>query len=311
MITLVSLASHLSEGKINLPAGGDILTSLHGAQVKIRWSFDDPISSVGYRLWSFSNNGKKVAESLATITDDGFPVILNSSLPGIAIQKPATLILKMVDLRYNGTYHFTLFALGVVQSDVTLFIAGRYAWRGNVKVYFLLIEEEYEEQLTTDTSGTASQLDSPTTKNLSTAGSQELGPSTGIATNRNVPTIKNSVTGNAAGNKIHNKTTVIFWHIVVALVSGIFIGIILSYIVVYYRCRSRNKQIQSKLAQQPPQGDSVYQELDLNKMGNKECYQPLKVNSAGDEAIYENELEPTYTKLNQTRDAENTYQTLA
>ena len=53
-------------------------------------------------------------------------MILNSSLPDIQVIKPATLVLKNVDLRYNGTYQFTVVGIGNgSKSYVNLFVVGK------------------------------------------------------------------------------------------------------------------------------------------------------------------------------------------
>ncbi len=77
------------------------------------------------RQWYFSSNDGKNGESIAEIIGDDDPIIENSSLPGVVIIKPATLVLNNVDLRYNGTYQFSASRgrySGV--SDVVVFIAG-------------------------------------------------------------------------------------------------------------------------------------------------------------------------------------------
>ena len=101
-------------GKITSPPDGTRLTFLPGSTEKIQWTFDDDISlrrrgelSVD-RSWYFTSSDGSQRERLATIYFDGEPGILNSSLPGVAIEKPATLVLKNIDLRNNGTYRFQL-----------------------------------------------------------------------------------------------------------------------------------------------------------------------------------------------------------
>ena len=64
-------------------------------------------------------------EVLAGIFRDEEPVIYNSSLPEVAVEKPATLILKNVDLRYNGTYQFRLLGLFFSEAKILVFIAGK------------------------------------------------------------------------------------------------------------------------------------------------------------------------------------------
>ena len=103
---------------------------------------------------------------------------------------------------------------------------------------------------------------------------------------------------------MNSERTVKMWHIVVALVLGIFTGAIFSYLMMCFRRRLRRKKRQSKPKHQKPQASSVYEEIDLHKMNNEESHNQQKLNSA------ENENVPTYADLSQTRDAENIYQSL-
>ena len=78
-----------------------------------------------FRVWSFRRYGDKT-EDLAVIHTDRSPIIVNSSLPGIEVVKPATLVLKNVDLRYNGTYQFTVVGISSgSESYVHLFVVGK------------------------------------------------------------------------------------------------------------------------------------------------------------------------------------------
>ncbi|CAB4007476.1 ---NA---, partial [Paramuricea clavata] len=94
------------------------------------------------------------------------------------------------------------------------------------------------------------------------------------------------------------------WYIVVVtLVSGIIIGIFLSYIVSCSRRKFRRRtQPQSNHEPKTTEADTTYQELDLTKLNTEDNYQSLRVNA---------EEESTYTELNQTRDVEpDNYQSL-
>jgi MFS superfamily sulfate permease-like transporter len=71
------------------------------------------------------------------------------------------------------------------------------------------------------------------------------------------------------------------WYIVVvSLVSGIIIGILLSYIVSCYRRKLRSTKSQSNTK---PQDDATYQGLDLTKMNPEDNYESLRVNSASND----------------------------
>ncbi|XP_028399539.1 tyrosine-protein kinase receptor ver-3-like [Dendronephthya gigantea] len=98
------------------------------------------------------------------------------------------------------------------------------------------------------------------------------------------------------------------WYIIlVTLISGIIIGIILSYVV--FRVRRENRK--SKLSNpgpQTPRLDKTYQELDLKKMNKEDNYQSLRVNAARNDGV--NDDESNYTELKKARDVENNYQSL-
>ncbi len=93
-----------------------------------------------------------------------------------------------------------------------------------------------------------------------------------------------------------------------SLVSGIIIGILLSYIVSCSRRKFKSRNPQSNPEPQPTEVDATYQELDLTKMNKEDNYQSLRVNAASNYA--ENDDDSTYTELNKTRDVENNYQSL-
>jgi hypothetical protein len=91
--------------------------------------------------------------------------------------------------------------------------------------------------------------------------------------------------------------------VVVILVSGMIIGILLSYIVFCSRRKFRSRKPQSNPEPKATEVDTTYQELDLSKMNTEDNYQSLRVNAANDE-------EATYTELSKTRDVEDNYQSL-
>ena len=102
------------------------------------------------------------------------------------------------------------------------------------------------------------------------------------------------------------------WYIIViVLISGIIVGILLSYIVQCSRRRwFRNKKPKRNPDQQPTEVDSTYQELDPSKMNKEDNYQSLRGNVARiNEATNVDDTE-NYTELSKTRDAENNYQSL-
>ena len=129
----------------------------------------------------------------------------------------------------------------------------------------------------------------------------------------------------------------------VSLVSGIIIGILLSYIASCCRRKFRSRKPRSNpepkttgtdttdyqeldlsqmntednyrsLRNTKPQStpepktteaDTTYQELDLSKMNTEDNYQSLRVNAASTD-----EEDSTYTELNKTNDVENNYTNL-
>ena len=106
--------------------------------------------------------------------------------------------------------------------------------------------------------------------------------------------------------------TVVVWHLLVSLLSGIIIGVLLSYaIMVYGRRRLRNIKGEPKRESHISKDDTIYQDLDLTTMNTEENYQSLHVNSAGigDDKVYENE-KSAYTDLNTIRKDENNYQSI-
>jgi MFS superfamily sulfate permease-like transporter len=99
------------------------------------------------------------------------------------------------------------------------------------------------------------------------------------------------------------------WYIVVvSLVSGIIIGILLSYIVSCSRRKFRSRKPQSNPAPQRTEVDPTYQEINLSKMNTEDNYQSLRSNAASNDAAKDDVS--TYTALNKIRDVENDYQSL-
>ncbi len=117
-----------------------------------------------------------------------------------------------------------------------------------------------------------------------------------------------SIHPNAAANN-EDDGTVVVWHIVVSLLSGIIIGFLLSHIVSCSRRRwFKNKKRQPSPEAQATDVDTTYQELDLSKMNKEDNYQSLRVNAANNDVA--NDGDSTYTELNKARDVENNYQSL-
>ena len=65
-------------------------------------------------------------EEIATKYRTNAPIISNSSLPRIAIEDPATLVLKNIDERYDGKYKLVVIVGGgISESSIELFVAGK------------------------------------------------------------------------------------------------------------------------------------------------------------------------------------------
>ena len=95
----------------------------------------------------------------------------------------------------------------------------------------------------------------------------------------------------------------------ISLVSGIIIGVLLSYIAhCSHRRWFRNRKPERNSDELPTEADSTYQELDLSKMNQEDNYQSLRGNVARMNDATNND-ESTYTVLSKTRDVDN-YQSL-
>ncbi len=101
------------------------MTLVPGSTRRIVWSFNDTIKVGSYRLWSFTpSNG--IAEALASIIVNGDYMKLTNSYE-VAVEKPATLVLKNVNISYNGKYKFGLHpSSGGSESEVVVYIAGKF-----------------------------------------------------------------------------------------------------------------------------------------------------------------------------------------
>ena len=99
------------------------MTFIPGSTNKIMWSFDNDITEFSSRTWTFtpSDGGSQVG--LAIIIGHG-DVAKSTTLYDVAVEKPATLVLKNVNLTYNGTYQFSL-SPGASASEVVVYIAGK------------------------------------------------------------------------------------------------------------------------------------------------------------------------------------------
>ena len=92
------------------------------------WSLDPILSTNISRSWSFKPRGSGKDEILGKVSRTGDITII-TSLYEVDIEKPATLVLKNVDERYNGAYKFTLYPglPGPGISEVEVFIASKFS----------------------------------------------------------------------------------------------------------------------------------------------------------------------------------------
>ena len=114
--------------KITSPADGTELVVLPGSDQSITWRFDDDISNVATRTWSFTSSDGLRKRVLAVAIANGDPQPIGKNLPGSDVTTLGILVLKNVNQSYDGTYEFELKVTGqpVDTSNVRLFIAGRF-----------------------------------------------------------------------------------------------------------------------------------------------------------------------------------------
>ena len=88
------------------------------------WSFDDDIKWYSTRTWTFTPSDGQPLVGLAKISGDGDVQLFTASYE-FAVEKPATLVLKNVNLTYDGTYQF-LPSPSASASEVIVYIAGKF-----------------------------------------------------------------------------------------------------------------------------------------------------------------------------------------
>jgi hypothetical protein len=113
-------------GDITSPPDGTKYVFLPGRTAKIKWEFDDAISSLTLRYWTFTSSDGSPTESLASIFQNGSNNI-RTRLFEVDIERPATLVLKNVNQSYNGVYQFALTSSRTFTSDVTVSIASKFS----------------------------------------------------------------------------------------------------------------------------------------------------------------------------------------
>ena len=91
----------------------------------ITWRIDVSISQVTFRTWEFVPKGNTFAGIVLDFDVNKSP----QYSPGpFTIKKPSTLILRNVNIQYNGTFSFSITdSNGITtRSDVTVFVAGKW-----------------------------------------------------------------------------------------------------------------------------------------------------------------------------------------
>ena len=102
------------------------MTLLSGSTAKIEWTFDDKITDVIFRVWSFtSTDGTFKSRTLATIRRND-SAITRTNFPVVEVEKSGTLVLKNVDRRYDGKYKFSVTADFYSESEVVVIIIGKF-----------------------------------------------------------------------------------------------------------------------------------------------------------------------------------------
>ena len=114
-------------GQVYPPSNHNMIVVLSGSTARLTWTFTGDPSKAALN-WYFTRrrDGSKEEEIAAKFRDNP-ATIENSSLPGVAFELPATLVLKNVDERYNGKYRFLVVVLGAGgEAEVELYIAGKF-----------------------------------------------------------------------------------------------------------------------------------------------------------------------------------------
>jgi hypothetical protein len=114
-------------GVVIPPPGGNEKYFAPGSNVTLQWTYSDA-SNVRYWFWYFTSSASGSKEELIAEIDSSknLTMVKSSSLHAVRIERPATLVLENVDLKYDGTYRFSLGATGGGESKVIVFITGKF-----------------------------------------------------------------------------------------------------------------------------------------------------------------------------------------
>ena len=100
------------------------MTFIPGSTGKLEWSLTDDITDFTTRTWTFKPSKSQLRVNVARIIGDGDVELFTTSYE-VAVERPATLVLKNVNLTYDGTYQFLL-SPGGGPSEVVVYIAGKF-----------------------------------------------------------------------------------------------------------------------------------------------------------------------------------------
>ena len=110
-------------GAVFPPSNRTEVTFIPGSTDKIVWSFTDEIKTFTTRTWTFKSSDGRRKVNLALVVGDGD--VRKLTFPyEFAIEKPATLVLKDVNLTHDGKYGFSMSPGG--SAEVVVYIAGKF-----------------------------------------------------------------------------------------------------------------------------------------------------------------------------------------
>ena len=103
-----------------------MIVVLPGSTARLEWTFKGDKTRATL-FWYFTKRGASNEQDLAIKSRTQDATIYNSSLPRVAIENIATLVLKNVDERYNGKYRLNVALAGAGgDAEVDFFIAGKF-----------------------------------------------------------------------------------------------------------------------------------------------------------------------------------------
>ena len=125
---------------ISLPSYGNVTYVTKGSDVSLPWTYDFGGAAILSRQWFFSNRSSDLA---LLIYFAGATQTISSKSPfkDIDVNKPATLVLKNVNLDHNGTYRFTVTVDGITTppfSEILVIIQGEKLIGFVVFIMFLI-----------------------------------------------------------------------------------------------------------------------------------------------------------------------------